>query len=181
MEGVMRGDKRDPGTLKSEYVQWQRGPVTATTIEEMKGWVETSLAHGTWLVLVIHGVEGIGYQPIPAERLRAYFDYLKAQEGRLWAATYQDGVKYARERVRSTVNTKQAGNAIEVTVTHKLDPRFYDLPLTARTTVPSDWTAVQIRQGRQTGTAPVQKDGGESYVQYAITPNGGVARLARAR
>ena len=181
MAGIMRGDKRDPGTLKSEYVQWQRGPVTATTLDEMKGWVETSFAHGTWLVLVIHGVEGVGYQPVPAERLRAYFDYLKAQEGRLWVATFQDGAKYARERMRSTVNTKQAGDAIEVTVSHQLDPKLYDLPLTARTTVPSDWTSVQIRQGSQTRTASVQKDGGESYVQYAIAPNRGVARLQRAR
>ena len=123
----------------------------------------------------------IGYQPVPAERLRAYFDYLKAQEGRLWVATFQDGAKYARERMRSTVNTKPAGDAIEVTVTHKLSRNLYDLPLTARTTVPSDWTSVQIRQGSQTRTAPVQKDGGESYVQYAIAPNGGVARLQRAR
>ena len=162
-------------------MQWQRGPVTATTLDEMKGWVETSFAHGTWLVLVIHGVEGIGYQPVPAERLRAYFDYLKAQEGRLWVATFQDGAKYARERMRSTVNTKQAGDAIEVTVTHQLDPKLYDLPLTVRTTVPSDWTSVQIRQGSQTRTATVQKDGGESYAQYAIAPNGGLARLQRAR
>ena len=51
----------------------------------------------------------------------------------------------------------------------------------SRTTVPSDWTSVQIRQGSQTRTATVQKDGAESYAQYAIAPNGGVARLQRAR
>ena len=181
MEGIMRGDSRDPATAKREYMQWQRGPVTATSLEDMKGWVDKSLANGTWLVLVIHGVEGIGYQPVPAERLRAYFDYLKAEEGRLWVATFQDGAKYARERMRSTVTTKQAGDAIEVTATHTLDRKLYDLPLTARTTVPADWTSVQVRQGGRTQTASVQREGSESYVQYSIAPNGGAVRLQRAK
>ena len=60
MDGILRGDDRDPATMKKEYVQWQRGPITKTSVEEMKAWVDKSLATGTWLVLVIHGVEGIG-------------------------------------------------------------------------------------------------------------------------
>ena len=28
MDGIMRGDNRDPATMKKEYVQWQRGPIT---------------------------------------------------------------------------------------------------------------------------------------------------------
>lgn len=181
MDGIMRGNSTSPASSKREYVQWQRGPVTATPLEEMKGWVDTSLANGTWLVLVIHGIEGVGYQPLQAEKVRAYFDYLKAQEGRLWVATYQDGAKYMRERMRSTVTTKQVGNAIEVTVKHSLDPKLYDLPLTARTTVPADWVSVQVRQGNQTGTVQADRQGGGSYVQYRITPNAGMARLVRGR
>jgi hypothetical protein len=181
MEGIMRGNSRSPASSTREYVQWQRGPVTATPLEDMKGWVETSLANGTWLVLVIHGIEGVGYQPLQTEKVRAFFDYLKAQEGRLWVATYQDGAKYMRERMRSTVTTKQTGHAIEVTVKHSLDPKLYDLPLTARTTVPADWTSVQIRQGRQRTNVPVQREGSESYVQYRVAPNAGVVRLERGR
>jgi peptidoglycan/xylan/chitin deacetylase (PgdA/CDA1 family) len=179
MEGIMRGDGKEPAASKLEYVQWQRGPITATPLEEMKGWVDTSVASGTRLVLVIHGIEGVGYQPLQTNKVRGFFDYLKAQESRVWVATYQDGAKYMRERMRSTVTTKQAGNAIEVTVKHSLDPKLYDLPLTARTSVPADWTTVQVRQGNQTHTAPAQRAGSESYVQYRIAPNGGVARLER--
>ena len=65
MDGIMRGNSTSPASSKREYVQWQRGPVTATTLEQMKGWVDTSLANGIWLVLVIHGIEGVGYQPLP--------------------------------------------------------------------------------------------------------------------
>ena len=177
MDGIFRGDDRDPGMMKREYVQWQRGPITKTSVEEMTGWVDKSLATGTWLVLVIHGVEGIGWQPIPAAHLRAYFDYMKANEPHLWVATFRDAGKYARERMASSVTTKQAGDNIEVTVTHSLDPKTYNLALTARTTVPAQWTSVRVRQGRETATVPVQRDATGSYVLYRIAPNGGAARL----
>jgi peptidoglycan/xylan/chitin deacetylase (PgdA/CDA1 family) len=177
IDGIFRGDNRDPAAMKNEYVQWQRGPMTRTPVEEMKGWVDTSLATGTWLVLVIHGVEGIGYQPIPAAHLREYFDYMKANEGRLWVATFRDAGKYARERMASTVTTTRAGEAIDVTVAHSLDPKLYALPLTARTTVPSSWTSVEVRQGGTMRTVPVQRDGATAFVMYRITPNAGPARL----
>ena len=154
MDGIMRGDDRDPATMKKEYVQWQRGPISKTSVEEMTGWVDKSLATGTWLVLVIHGVEGIGYQPIPAAHLRAYFDYMKANEHRLWVATFRDAGKYTRERMASKVTTKQSGEAIEVTVTHSLDPKLYNLPLTARTTVPAGGSRCNSRKARRPGRCP---------------------------
>ena len=101
MDGIMRGDKRDPATSTKPYLEWERGPVTATTVDEMKGWVDTSLKTGAWLVLVIHGVDGVGYQPLPTQNVKDYFDYIKASSDRLWIATYQDGAKYIRERMKS--------------------------------------------------------------------------------
>src|SRR5688500_9661800 len=128
MDGILRGDGRDPAAMKREYVQWQRGPLTKTSVEEMTGWVDKSLTTGAWLVLVTHGVEGIGYQPVPAANLRAYFDYMKAHENRLWVATFRDAGKYARERMASEVTTTQAGDTIEVTVSHSLDKKLHNLP-----------------------------------------------------
>ena len=177
MDGIFRGDNRDPGTMKKEYVQWQRGPRSATPLDEMTGWVDTSLSTGTWLVLVIHGIEGIGYEPVPAERLRAYFDYMKQRENRLWVATFRDAGKYVRERMASKVTTKQSGDAIEVSVTHSLDPKLYNLPLTARTTVPAQWSSVRVRQGRKNAAVPVQRDGSGAYVLYSVVPNAGIVRL----
>jgi peptidoglycan/xylan/chitin deacetylase (PgdA/CDA1 family) len=181
MDGIMRPDQRDPATSTKPYVQWQRGPGPRTPMADMTGWVDKSIATGTWLVLVIHGVEGLGSSAMPADTLRTYFDYIAArvQEGRLWVATFQDGAKYVRERMRSTIKTRPAGPAIEVTVSHALDPKMYDLPLTARTTVPAQWTSVHFRQGPVTLTLPVQHQSDSAYVQYRIAPNGVVARLER--
>jgi hypothetical protein len=104
---------------------------------------------------------------------------MKANEHRLWVATFRDAGKYARERMASKVTTTQAGDSIEVAVNHSLDPRLYDLPLTARTSVPGQWTSAQVTQGNVTRTVPVHREGGNSYVMFRITPNAGVARLQR--
>ncbi len=181
MDGIMRGDRRDPASTTKPYMEWERGPVTNTPLSEMTGWVETSVAHGTWLVLVIHGIDGVGYQPIPLETIRAYFDYLESHSDRLWIATYQDGAKYIRERMKSAVSTKDVGQAVEVTVTHPLDPNVYDVPLTVRTTVPAAWMAARIAQGRSTQTVPVAPGPDGPYVQYRVTPGAGAVRLTSAR
>lgn len=179
MDGILRGDNRDPAAMKKEYVQWQRGPLSKTSVDQMKAWVDTSLGAGAWLVLVIHGVEGIGWEAIPAAHLREYFDYMKANEGGLWVTTFRDAGKYARERMAGAVTTKQAGDAIEVSVTHSLDPKLYNLPLTARTTVPAAWTQAEVRQAKTRQTVSVQRDNDNAYVTYRITPNAGPARIER--
>ena len=181
MDGIMRGDRRDPASTTKPYMEWERGPVTATPLSEMTGWVETSAAHGTWLVLVIHGIDGVGYQPIPLETIRAYFDYLKANADRVWIATYQDGAKYIRERMKSAVSTRPAGQAIEVTVTHPLDPKVYDVPLTVRTTVPAGWTAARVVQGRNAQTIPVRQEHAGPYVQYRVTPGSEAVRITSTK
>ena len=108
--------------------------MTNTSMATMTGWLDTAADHGAWLVLVIHGIEGVGWESIPAERARALFDEIKRREPRVWVATYRDGAKYARERMAaSVVTTPRGADAIEVTVRHSLDPAPYDLPLTART------------------------------------------------
>jgi peptidoglycan/xylan/chitin deacetylase (PgdA/CDA1 family) len=177
MEGILRGDDRDPAASTKEYVQWQRGPLTATPYSTMTGWADKTIDHGLWLVMVFHGIEGIGWEPVPAERLRDYLDYLQQREDRLWIATFQEVAKYARERMSGTVVSNQVGNGIEVSVRHSLDPKLYDLPLTARTTVPADWTVVRFRQGSEEGWIPIHRAGNEAYVLYRIAPDGSMARL----
>lgn len=180
MDGILRGDKRDPRQSTKEYMQWQRGPAAKTTVEEMKGWVNTSLETSVWLVLVFHGVEGIGYEALPTEVVRSYFDFIREQQTRVWVATYRDGAKYARERHNSTVTSKAAGDSIAVTVSQKLDPKLYDLALTAKTTIPSNWQLVRFRQGSETRWLPVHREGGETFVLYRIQPDGTSATLERA-
>ncbi len=79
-----RGNREDPGTFTSEYVQWQRGPLKATPMELMKSWIDTCLVKDNiWLVLVFHGVEGVGWEAKTREELSEYFHYIKSNEDAL--------------------------------------------------------------------------------------------------
>ncbi|MEJ7589557.1 MAG: polysaccharide deacetylase family protein [Ferruginibacter sp.] len=65
LDEINRSGKTPPGTLHKEYVQWQRGATTKTPLPLMKSWVDTVIAHKhDWLVLVFHGVVGIGWEAL---------------------------------------------------------------------------------------------------------------------
>ena len=80
VQDLNRWDEQDPGSSKKQYVRWQRGPLSKTSPELMRQWVDTIIkSNNVWLVLVIHGVDGIGWEPIPHERLETYFKYIQSQ------------------------------------------------------------------------------------------------------
>jgi len=173
-----RSQKTQPGTLSNEYVQWQRGATTKTPLSLMKSWVDTVASHkNNWLVLVFHGVDGVGWEALPHEMLGEYFAYIKQHDDKVWIATFADVTKYMRERMHATVKGKETGNKIMVDLTHSLDKSMYDIPLTLRTYVPADWKEVQVKQGEKTQTISSSTNDKGTFVLYQLQPNKGTAEL----
>lgn len=174
---IPRGSEVKPGTTRTAYTLWQRGPLTDTPMAEMKRWVDVTQDNDhIWLVLVFHGIEGIGWEPKSRAEMVEYLDYINARTDDLWVATYGDGTKYVRERMEASVSTQQTGEGLEVRLTHPLGPR-YDLPLTLRTSVPADWSAVRVVQGDEAQLVePTERSTG-AYVQYRARPNAAPIRL----
>jgi peptidoglycan/xylan/chitin deacetylase (PgdA/CDA1 family) len=155
VDDLDRDNPRDPAASTAETVRWQRGPLRATPFPLMVQWVETTARRDNiWLVLVFHGVEGIGWEPLPASELDAYFDVIDRSRDRLWIATYQDVGKYVRERAHARVDTTARPDRIVVTLTHDLDPALYDLPLSLQTDVPGTWSSVRVEQGGAATVVP---------------------------
>jgi hypothetical protein len=174
VQDLNRWDEQDPGASKKDYVRWQRGPLSKTSLDQMKQWVDTIIkSDNVWLVLVIHGVDGIGWEPIPHERLETYFKYIHSQTKDIWVATFQDGAKYIREKLATAVIFKWSPKSITVTLTHSLDPKLYNLPLTLKTYVPSSWKRVQIVQGKTSSTSEQKHDTIGNFVIYEAIPNKG--------
>lgn len=182
LEELNRWDDRDPGASAKEYVQWQRGVLTATPMSLMRSWVDKIAGRDNiWLVLVFHGVDGVGWEPKTGAELEEYFGTIKSQEGWLWVATFADATKYMRERMRGLVTASRKGRTIEVDLRHDLPPDIYDLPLTLKTYVPAGWPSVDVRQGsRKTRTAPARDDKG-AYVLYRAAPNAGPVTLSKGK
>jgi peptidoglycan/xylan/chitin deacetylase (PgdA/CDA1 family) len=173
-----RPSKKTPAVNDKDYVQWQRECNTHAPLSLMKSWVDTTVARrDTWLVLVIHGVDGLGYEALSDTLLKNYFHYIKARDNNLWIATFGEVAKYMREREASIVDNKIGKGGMEVTLTHSLDKSMYFIPLTLKTYVSPDWKIVHIRQGKQTSSATVQADAAGSYIIYRAEPNKGKITL----
>jgi peptidoglycan/xylan/chitin deacetylase (PgdA/CDA1 family) len=171
-----RASKVQPGTVDKEYVQWQRGAVTKTTLPLMKSWIDTVEAHhNNWLVLVFHGVDGKGWEALPGDLLQEYFNYIKKHENNSWIATFADVTKYMRERMNANVNSKMEGKNIIVELTHSLDKSMYDHPLTLQTFVPSSWKNATIKQGGKSQKVIVK----EGIIIYDLIPNSGAAVIEK--
>jgi peptidoglycan/xylan/chitin deacetylase (PgdA/CDA1 family) len=182
LEELDRWNDMDPGASSKEYVQWQRGALTRTPMATMKSWVDTvaALDHA-WLVLVFHGVDGVGWEPKTGAELREYFQYIKSKQDDLWVATFQDVTKYMREREHGAVRASRNGDRVEVVLRHGLDAALYDLPLTLKTCVPAGWSAVDVRQGSRAERVKVVHEKGRAFATYEATPNAGAVTLARVR
>jgi peptidoglycan/xylan/chitin deacetylase (PgdA/CDA1 family) len=180
LEELNRWSDKDPASSAKAYVQWQRGVLAATPMAEMKGWVNTAgRRDNIWVVLVFHGVDGVGWEPKTGAELEEYFGYIGSLQDRLWVATFRDVTKYMRERMAGRVTTVRKGETIEVDLRHDLPAGVYDLPLTLKTAVPSGWASVTVTQGEMRAIVRPTQDGRGPYVLYRAVPNAGPVTLRR--
>jgi peptidoglycan/xylan/chitin deacetylase (PgdA/CDA1 family) len=181
VDDLDRSNVMDPAASRKEYVRWQRGPLTETPMELMKTWVSKTAAQGNiWLVLVFHGVDGIGWKPKTSADLKEYFGYINSEKERIWVATFQDVAKYIRERQHGTVASYPDGNGISVVLRSDLTDVSYSLPLTLKTEVPKTWKTVEVRQGERVKNVDVVQTNGADYILYQAVPNSEVLRLSDA-
>ncbi|MFC2090406.1 polysaccharide deacetylase family protein [Bacteroidota bacterium] len=181
LEELNRSSNKQPGDSDKEYVQWQRGPLTSISMEKMKSWVDTCMAHSNiWLVLVFHGVDGIGWEARTGEELEEYFTYMKERQSSLWIATFADVTKYIRERKNAVISSKVQEESINVHISTELDLQVYNVPLTVKTYLPETWKTILLT--RQTKDPPLkltaEKDELGTYVMYSYTPGEGEIRLS---
>ena len=138
----------------------------------MKSWVDTvANKNNTWLVLVFHGIDGLGYEALPHTLLDEYFQYIKSKDSQLWIATFGDVTKYMREREATKIKSANNNGKITVTLNNMLDNKMYDLPLTLKTYVPSKWKKVKVSQGKHSKQVSTLKDAKGNYVLYQASTN----------
>jgi peptidoglycan/xylan/chitin deacetylase (PgdA/CDA1 family) len=175
-----RPSRKTPAVNNKDYVQWQRECNTHAPLPLMKSWVDTTVARrDTWLVLVIHGVDGLGYEALSDTLLDNYFHYIKARDNNIWIATFGEVTKYMREREASSVQNSAAGSKIDITLNHTLDKTMYNVPLTLKTYVSPDWKSVRVHQGKHNTDASVMTDDKGSFVVYRGYPNEGQITLSK--
>jgi peptidoglycan/xylan/chitin deacetylase (PgdA/CDA1 family) len=172
LKEIDRASNETPGNTGKDYIQWQRGATTKTPLSLMQQWVDTAATkNNTWLVLVIHGVDGLGYEALPHTLLDTYFQYIKSRESNLWIATFGDVARYMRERKSAVVQSQLRNGKILISLHHPLNKNQYYIPLTLKTYVPVGWKQVTVLQGKLRHRASVAKDENGAYIIYQAYAN----------
>lgn len=178
LDELNRSSEINPAESENEYVQWQRGPLEDTPMELMKSWVDTTADNDNiWLVLVFHGVEGVGWEPKSEDELEEYFSYIKQFEDDVWVATFKDATQYIRQRMDATVSTQTDRDQITVSLTHSLGEK-YQSPLTLKTQLPDMWEDVRLTQGNEPVESEIISKNGNQYVLYNALPNAEDIRIS---
>lgn len=181
LKEIDRSSRQTPGTTDKDYIQWQRGATTKTPLPLMKSWVDTAATkNNTWLVLVFHGIDNLGYEALPHTLLDEYFQYIQSKNDQLWVATFGDVARYMREREHASIKTDNKANKITITLAHSLNKSMYFLPLTLKTYIPPGWKWVKITQGKSSKAIKPGHDEKGSYVIYQAKPNEAVVALTEA-
>jgi beta-galactosidase len=146
----------------------------ATTVAEMNGWIETAISGGQWLIEAYHGCDNEGWEPPPCANLATHYAYVATRRSQIWNGTFNEVIKYIRERQSSTLRTvSSSATAIVLQLTDTLDNLDFDFPLTLKTEVPSDWQRVFVAQGSSKWEVQPAVETNVKYAYFNVAPDKG--------
>ena len=128
-----------------------------------------------WTCTHMHGVsnwEG------GAEHLEKQFKYLKEKGDAYWVAPFGEVVQYGQQRDTATLKvTKNTDKEIAIDLTSKMDPKYFDFPLTVKVCVPKDWKKVAATQDGKEIESKLVEHEGHKYAFVQIVSGRGEAKL----
>ena len=115
-------------------------------LNSMNSAIDNAISRGEWIVEMIHGTNGDGWEPPAWESVyEPHFDYIKSRENDLWICTFGDVYRYIAERdaCKVSVQAFAAGTAVVLTNESMLPPT--PVPLTIKIDIPDEWNNVTVR------------------------------------
>jgi len=163
------------------------------TAEELIGRLNLAIAQNKWLLVAGHGIRTElgreaeadpdfirngkrrdGYRPVEYPVMEALCRKVDQQRDRLFIGCYGDVGRYVRER--DAVNMaviRESENGFVVDITHSLDPRVFDYPLTLKISLRDAGSVSSVTQGDT--VLKLTRRSGEMIVN--VKPNGGSIRV----
>ncbi|MEI7728005.1 MAG: polysaccharide deacetylase family protein [Verrucomicrobiota bacterium] len=152
-------------------------PIHLKTIDEIRKCVDQAIAKGEMGHLDFHGVGG-DWLVTPMEQFIALLDKLESCREQLWLTDAISWHKYLTERKSAEIKEVQSdAKQIQIQLTCKSDPTFYDYPLSLATKVPPTWKECIVIQGSTKTNVTVTA----GTVRYEIIPITGEILLKPAR
>lgn len=111
-------------------------------------WIDTAINDRTWLIEMWHNVmpeDDGGYQTILVSDAEEHLDYVaeKVASNDIWVATYDDAVKYIRERQNSSLSAYIISDRLNVTLeltNSDMSYKTFNQPLTVSILLPDGYS-----------------------------------------
>ena len=159
-----------------------------STAEELIGRLNLAIAENKWLLVAGHGIRTElgreaeadpdfikngkrrdGYRPVEYPVMEALCKAVDQQRDKLFIGCYGDVGRYVRERNAVNMEViKETETQIVLDVTHSLDPKVFDYPLTLKISLNSAGRVSGVTQGDK--DVEVIRRGDETFVN--VIPNG---------
>lgn len=147
------------GSAPGEWLNLRmRGLYDAKTNDQRNAWVDSAINNRTWLIEMWHDISPNGdvhFQPISTENARSLLSYIseKQKEKKVWAASFSQAVSYIYQKDNGKVEAYRLDDSIAVRFVKKRTDLPWDefnVPLSLKIDVPSDWNDVEIVHGKET-------------------------------
>lgn len=133
-----------------------------------------------WGIIIYHYIKESDTAVV--EGVRRALDYSVANRDEIWAGAFGEIARYAQQRDTATVTVKaRSASNIALSVTDRMDNRYYDTPLTVKVRLPGGWTRLDTRQNGQPVNHRIVSHQGASYALVDIVPDKGDALIAPLR
>ena len=105
-------------------------------------------------------------------------EFIKEHKDDLWCGTFRNVAQYGQQRDTATLKvTKNTATEIALDLTSKMDPEYFDYPLTVKVCVPKNWKKVAATQAGKEIEYKLVEHEGNKYVLAQIVPGRGEALL----
>lgn len=132
-----------------------------------------------WATLFTHYLgkngEDLANSPnLAYQGLAKTFAFFNDNRRDIWIGTLADIAQYGQERDTATLKTVNAApGQISLDLTCRMDPAYFDYPLTIKVRIPDDWATCTARQTGQAVPASLLDHEGGRYALVKARPNQG--------
>ena len=176
----------DPFNVKAYMIQhYNINPeVTTESTEEecvagdityWKNYIDAAISEGAWAAFGLHNIVEDNY---PSTRSGHYiyrtqadklFSYIESHSSDLWMASYTDATIYYNQWSSASVYANvYSDGSIKINLTHQEVGDCYDMAMTVKVAVPSDWTACEVN-GAAVEINTDEKN--NKFIYVDVTPN----------
>jgi len=143
------------------------------TAQQFNDKVNQAKSSKGWCMFLTHAIDAeSGYSPTQSTELATHLAYVNANSSDFWVATFENVVKYIKERNAMSISEIPAGtDSYLVTATDNLLDSVYNVPVTIKRLLPSNWTSAKVFVNNEPISSSISTVGTNKYIVFDIVPD----------